>query len=479
MPTNVELEDEIRRLREEQQRLRDDQEKLKQSSNGGADGSANQQEQKDPGQKAPVSNGNGSPKPQPEQKAAEEPEKPKASVAVRARNYARSHPAGILIGALAIVAAAVAAFFLLRYLDSYESTDDAEVDGHLNPISVRIAGTVTGVYVEDTQYVAAGQTLVDLDQRDYHTALDQAQAATGQARAQLTAENPNVPIVETSNATTVSTTEADVRSAQAAVASAAQDYDARLATVREAEVNHTKAALDRARYQLLVDKDEISKQQFDAVVAAEKAAAASIDSAKASAEAARRLIDERRAQLAQAQSRVAEANQNAPRQVAIRRADIQARAAGVSNARAAQEQAVLNLSYTKIVAPVSGIVSQKSVEVGERVQPGEQLMTISQLDDIWITANFKETQLRQMRAGQSVDVKVDAFGTTYHGYIENLAGATGAKSSLLPPENATGNYVKVVQRLPVRIRLKSGEDQEHRLRPGMSVEPKVWLNPGG
>ena len=474
MPTYVELEDEIRRLREEQQRLRDDQEKLKQSSNGGEHGGNQRQQPKE----TPASNGNGGGNQQQEEKPAAEPEKPKPPLAVRARNYARSHPAGILIGAIAIVAAAIAAFFLMRYLNSYESTDDAEVNGHLNAISTRVAGTVTGVYVEDTQFVAAGQTLVDLDQKDYQTALAQTQASTKQAQAQLTAENPNVPIVETSNQTTVSTTEADMRSAQAGVAAASQEYDARLAAVRQAEVNHTKAALDRARYQLLVDKDEISKQQFDAVVAAERAAAATVDSANASAEAARRVIDERRAQLAQTQSRLVEANQNAPRQIAIRRADIEARAAGVSNARATQEQAVLNLSYTKIVAPVSGIVSQKSVEVGERIQPGEQLLTISQLDDIWITANFKETQLRQMRAGQSVDVKVDAFGTTYHGYIENLGGATGAKASLLPPENATGNYVKVVQRLPVRIRLKAGEDREHRLRPGMSVEPKVWLNTG-
>ncbi len=287
-----------------------------------------------------------------------------------------------------------------------------------------------------------------------------------------------MPITQTSNVSTISSNQAEVRSAEAGVVSAQQDYDARVAAVRQAEVNHTKASLDKARYQLLVDKDEISKQQFDAVVAAERAAAAQVDANQASAEAGQKVVDQRRAQLAQAQTRLSEANQNAPRQVAIQKSQVAARQAAIATARAQQEQARLNLSYTRIVAPVSGIVVDRTAEVGQPLTPGQQLMSISQLDDIWITANFKETQLRLMRPKQSVDIKVDAFDKTYHGYIENLPGATGAKTSLLPPENATGNYVKVVQRLPVRIRLKPGEDPEHRLRPGMSVEPKVWLNTG-
>ncbi len=428
------------------------------------------------------------PDPQQDQKSAppeaegeheeKQPEKPKPPLRERARNYARTHPATLLVGGIVVVVAAIGAVLLWNYLDSYESTDDAQVDGHLNSIAPRIAGTITAVYVDNNQMVKAGQVLADLDQTDYRTELSQARASAAQARAQLAAENPNVPITETTNRTSISTTEADVRSAEASVASAQQDYDSRVATVKQAQVNHTKAALDRARYQLLVDKDEISKQQFDAVVATERDTAQAVDSAQAAAESARKMIDVRRAQLAQAQTRLLEANQNAPRQVAIRKSTIEARQAALDQAGAQQETARLNLSYTRIVAPVDGIVTQRTAEVGDRVQPGQQLMLVTQVDDIWITANFKETQLRRMQPGQSVDISVDAFGRKYHGYIESLPGATGAKLSLLPPENATGNYVKVVQRLPVRIRLKPGEDQERRLRIGMSVEPKVWLDTG-
>ncbi len=473
MHTFVELEEEVRQLREEQERIKQSQQKPSDGGNkNGSGDKKDEEEKKDDGKKDE--------KPQGDEKQEEEKQKkqepPKPPLPVRVNNYVRTHPGTILIGAIALVAAVIGAALLLRYLNSYESTDDAEVDGHLNIIAPRVAGTVTGVYVEDNQFVQAGQVLVDLDQTDYRASLNQAQASLSQAQAQYNAANPNVPITETTNVSTISSGEADVRSAEAAVNSAQQDYDARVAAIKQAEVNHTKAALDKARYQILVDKDEISKQQFDAVVAAERAVAAQVDANQASAEAARKIIDERRAQLAQAQTRLSEANQNAPRQVAIQKSQVAARQAAIGTARAQQEQARLNLSYTRIVAPVAGIVVQKTAEVGQPLSPGQQLMAISQTDDIWITANFKETQLRLMRPKQSVDLKVDAFDHTYHGYIESLPGATGAKTSLLPPENATGNYVKVVQRLPVRIRLKPGEDSEHRLRPGMSVEPKVWLN---
>jgi membrane fusion protein (multidrug efflux system) len=488
VPTYFELEGEIQRLRDEQQRLRDEQEKLRQTHNGngknGGTGEPDDQnghpggKPKDDGgeKKDDVEKDGGEKKDDaPAEKPAEEP---KAPLRVRAGTYVRTHPATVVIGAVALVLVVIGTMLLLTYLNSYESTDDAEVDGHLNPISSRIAGTVIAVYVQDNQFVEAGQVLADLDPQDNQASLQQANAQVAQSQAQLSAENPNVPIMVSSNQAAISSTAADVRGGEASVASAQEDYDAKLAAVRQAEVNHTKAALDRARFQLLVDKDEISKQQFDGVVAVERTAAEAVDAARAAAESARKVIDTRRAQLTEAQSRLQEANQNAPRQVEIRKAGIQAHQAAVLAARAQQKAAGLNLSYTQIVAPVSGIVVQKSAEVGMRVQPAQQLMSISQIDDIWITANFKETQLRRMKAGQSADVSVDAFGTTYHGYIESLPGATGAVTSLLPPENATGNYVKVVQRLPVRIRLKDGEDSGHRLRPGMSVEPKVWLNTG-
>ncbi len=466
MLTEIDLHEEIQRLRDEQQRLRDEQEKLRHHEDQG--------EQQNAAKVQDIKQQEVQPDVQPEK----ENEKPNPPFRVRAGNYVRTHPKTVIIGAIALVAAAIGTVLLLNYLNSYESTDDAQIDGHLNAVGSRIAGTITAVYVEDNQFVQAGQVLADLDTQDYQTSLLQARAQVAQSQAQLTAENPNLPITATSNQTAISTTQADVNSAEATVASAQQDYDAKLAAVRQAEVNDTKAALDRARFQILVDKDEISKQQFDGIAAAERNAADAVDAARASAESSRKLIDTRRAQLAEARSRQQEADQNAPRQLEIRKAGIEARRAALAASKAQEEAARLNLSYTQIVAPVSGIVVQKLIEVGMRIQPAQQLMSISQTNDIWITANFKETQLRRMRAGQSVDVTVDAFGTKYHGYIENLSGATGAKTSLLPPENATGNYVKVVQRMPVRIRLKDGEDRDHRLRPGMSVEPKVWLDTG-
>jgi membrane fusion protein (multidrug efflux system) len=224
-----------------------------------------------------------------------------------------------------------------------------------------------------------------------------------------------------------------------------------------------------------VQRQEISHEQFDTVVAIAKTQAAALQAAQAAAQAAQKAIDQSKAQLLQAQSRFYQANQNAPRTVAATRAQLATREAGVMSARAQEDQAVLNLSYTKIFAPVSGIVSEKTAEVGQHVQASEQLLAISQLEDIWITANFKETQLKRMHAGQPADIHVDAYGVTLHGYVENMPGATGSIQSLLPPENATGNFVKVVQRLPVRIRLNQGQDPDHRLRLGMSVEPKVWL----
>lgn len=394
----------------------------------------------------------------------------------RARRYIRRHPGRILLGVIVLVLLAVAGFFLWNYLQSYEDTDDAQVDGHLNPISPRIAGTVVGVYVENNDMVKPGQVVVDLDPRDYKAALERATGVYEQATAQLRAENPNVPITITSTQASVSVGQADVDVAQKAVAAAQQEYQAKLADLRSAEAQNVKAQRDVQRYQPLVDKAEISRQQFDAVIATAKSAAANVDAAGASAEVALRDLDQRRSQLTAAQTRLREAQQNAPRQTAARQATVATRQADIVSAKAALDQAQLNLSYTKISAPVGGVITDKTVEVGQRLQPGEQMFEISQIEDVWITANFKETQLRRIRPGQSVDVHVDALGVTLPGYVEDMPGATGAVTSLLPPENATGNYVKVVQRLPVRIRLKPGADPYHRLRIGMSVEPKVWLN---
>ncbi|HKE29488.1 MAG TPA: HlyD family secretion protein [Bryobacteraceae bacterium] len=397
---------------------------------------------------------------------------------------------GALIGALIVgVILAVGGFLFWRYSQTYESTDDAEVDGHLVGVNSRIQGTVTGVHAEENQTVKAGQLLVEIDPRDYQVAATQGKADLAQAEAGIQAENPNVPITEVTSETTISTTQADVANATAAVAAAEGDLaaaegnlGAAQAKLREAEANNAKAQADVGRYKALVDKDEVAREQYDTVVAAAQAQAATVDSARASVDsasasvaAARKTVDQRRAQLAQAESRHYQAQTTAPRQVAISRATLKSRQASADAARARLDQALLNLSYTKIASPVDGVVSKRSVEIGATVQPGQQLFTIAQIDDLWVTANFKETQLRRMHPGQRVTISIDAYDQKLSGYIEAMPGATGAITSLLPPENATGNYVKVVQRLPVRIRFDNHQQGLERLRPGMSVEPKVWL----
>jgi membrane fusion protein (multidrug efflux system) len=381
-----------------------------------------------------------------------------------------------LIGVL-IVGAILAAGGVLfwRYSQTFESTDDAEVEAHLVGVSTRIQGTVTAVHAEENQFVKSGQVLVEIDPRDFQVAVKQSRADLAQAEAAIQAENPNVPITETSSETAVSTTQADVANTTAAVAGAERDLAAAEARLREVEANNAKAQGDVVRYRALVDKDEVPREQYDTVAAAAKAQAAAVDSARASAEAAQKVVDQRRAQLAQSESRLNQANRNAPRQVAVSRANLYLKQASANSVRVRLDKALLDLSYTIVPAPVDGVVSKRSVEVGATVQPGQQLFTVAQISDLWVTANFKETQLRRMRPGQRVTISVDAFAQDFSGYVESMPAATGAIASLLPPENATGNYVKVVQRLPVRIRFDKNQQGLDRLRPGMSVDPKVWL----
>jgi membrane fusion protein, multidrug efflux system len=480
------ITDELQRLRDEQQRLRDEQEKQRRESAASSNGNspsakknedAGKNSAKDAGEKDSgddKNKGEGKEEGKAEDKGQDE-EKTKPPLKERAKTFLREHPKGILFGAIGFVVLVILAIILIIYLNSYESTDDAEVDGHLNAVSSRITGTVTKVYVQDNQAVTAGQHLLELDTHDYQTMLDQAEASEANALAQLAAENPNVPITQTANQTNITSGNVDIETAQSGVTAAEQQYQAKLAELRQAEANNLKAQTDVLRYRPLVQKEEISKEQFDTILAQAKTQAAGVEAAQASAKAAEKAIEQARDQLRQAITKLQQTNTDAPRNVAIRKAGVQAREAALQAAQAQLEQARLNLSYTKIYAPVAGIIGQKNAELGQRVEIGQQLLTITQLDDVWITANFKETQLKKMRPGQQVDVSVDAFGKKYRGYVESLPGATGAITSLLPPENATGNYVKVVQRLPVRIRLKQGEDPEHMLRPGMSVEPKVWL----
>jgi membrane fusion protein, multidrug efflux system len=364
---------------------------------------------------------------------------------------------------------------LLYWLHSrqFESTDDAQIDAHLNPVTSRVEGTILRVYVEDNQDVKAGAALVDLDQRDFKVSVAQAVAELARARSMVIAERPNVPITEVSNVANITGAEAEVATSQAALAAAERDREVNAAKVSEAEANNAKAQADLARYKLLIAKEEVSQQEFDQVVATAKAQTATVAATEAGLQGAARTVDQRRAQLAQSETKLAQYRRNAPQQIAIRRAQVQSNQASAESAQAQLEQSRLQLSYTNVTAPVSGIVMRRSAEIGSHVAAGQQLMQIAQISDVWITANYKETQLSRIRPGQSATIHVDALKEDFEGYVENISGSTGAVASVLPPENATGNYVKVVQRIPVRLRFKLGQQGLNLLRPGMSVEPSV------
>jgi membrane fusion protein, multidrug efflux system len=390
-------------------------------------------------------------------------------------NNGQGRRKSILFASILGVVVLVGALSFLLYSSTYESTDDAQVDGHLNGVTSRIDGVIKAVYVEENQNIQAGQLVAEMDSRDYEVALEQAQAQYLKAQANLRAENPNIPIIQSSSRTNISTSQSEVLNAEAALAGAERDQAAALSRLQETEANNARAQNDVGRYKSLVEKEEVSKSQYDQVVATAKALAASVDSARSSAEAAQKIVEQRRAQLDQAHSRLQQANVDAPNQIAISKATLQSHEADVQGMKAEVDRAQLDLSYCKIISPVAGVVSKRTVDVGEHVSKGQRLVTVADLSDLWVTANFKESQLRKMHTQQSVRISVDAFGQDFDGYIEAMPGATGSITSLLPPENATGNYVKVVQRLPVRIRFKPGQPGLERLRPGMSVVPKVWL----
>lgn len=393
-----------------------------------------------------------------------------------------------------LVVAAIIAIPIYAYYSVRESTDDAQVDGHVVPISPRIAGVIQKVLVDDNVAVKAGQELVELDQRDYQVALQQAQAQLTSSQANTSESQENVPITTINTRSQVSTSATQVEQNVAGVAAAQQGVDAargRLssvnATLLEKQANYVKAQKDVARLKDLVDKDEISKQDYDAAVAAVEGNAAQVESAKADITEAQHNLDQAVAQLNEAKARLATANvqrrqseQIRARQEAVSEARYKQAQAQVAQREADVQQAKLNLEYTIIRAPVDGVVSRKSAEPGMQVAPGQQIMALVPLDDVWVTANFKETQLKKMRVGQKVEIEVDTYGSSrkYNGHIDSIAAASGARFSLLPPENATGNYVKVVQRVPVKIVLEPGENREHLLLPGMSVTPTVLLNSG-
>jgi membrane fusion protein, multidrug efflux system len=383
----------------------------------------------------------------------------------------RSYKRWIIVAAVVVVI--VAGTFLWRYLSGFESTDDAQVDVHLYPVSARISGYVQAVHVEDNQYVQAGATLVEIDPKDYQVADAKAQANLETAAASARALNIDVPVSSVDTTSQLKFTTSDIENAKAAIAASEKQVAAALARIQEAEAENVKAQDDVERYHLLLLKDEVPKQIYDHAVAAAQTDTAAVAAAKADEAAAEQNVAEARSRLVEAIARD-ESAQAGPQRVASTRARALSAVADERQKQAELDQAELNLGYTKILAPVSGEVTKKVV-VGLNVDPGEQLLTVVPLDQIWITANFKETQLKDMRPGQKVKITCDSNGRTYNGHVDSVAGATGPLFSLLPPENATGNYVKIVQRVPVKIVLEPGENRDHQLRPGMNVEAKVYL----
>jgi len=371
------------------------------------------------------------------------------------------------------VVLAIGGVVLWLYLSGFESTDDAQVDVHLYPVSARISGYIQRVYVEDNQWVNEGSTLVEIDPKDYQVAVAKAQANLETAEAAARALNIDVPISSVDTTSQLKFTSSDIENAKAAIAASEKQVAAAQARIIEAEAENVKAQDDVKRYHLLLTKDEIPKQIYDHAVAAAQANTAAVAAAKAEEASAEQNVTQARSRLSEAIARD-ESARAGPQRVASTRARALSAVADVRQKRAELDQADLNLGYTKVLAPVSGEVTKKVV-VGLNVDPGEQLLTVVPLDQVWITANFKETQLKYMRVGQKAKIDVDSNGRSYKGHVDSIAGATGPLFSLLPPENATGNYVKIVQRVPVKIVLEPGENRDRQLRPGMNVEAKVYL----
>jgi membrane fusion protein, multidrug efflux system len=378
----------------------------------------------------------------------------------------------VLATALVTVGAAGLSWWL--YARQYQTTDDAQVDGHFAQLSARVTGTVLYVnpLVENDRYVSAGTVLVRLDPRDYQADLDHAQAILDTKQAEANSAGLQVPITQAAAISRLHVAQAEEKVATESVAEAEAALDAARRRVLQdtAVADHTER--DRVRYSALVEKREISRSFYDARETEAKTAAEALAADQAAEAAAARRVAESERTVTQRQAEI-DAAQTAPQQISDARAKSDSAHGALEQARADRRTAELNLSYTTITAPVSGVIGHKTVEVGNRIQPGQTLLTIVPIDDIWITANFKETQLRRMYPGEFVSFHVDSLGRKYRGSVEDMAGASGPLFSLFPPENASGNYVKIVQRFPIRIRIDPGQDPQHQLRPGMSVEAKV------
>ncbi len=379
-----------------------------------------------------------------------------------------------LRAALALLAAvliAVFAVYWFRYRP-WVPTDDAQVDGHISTVSARVGGYVTRVNVENNRRVEAGTVLATIDPADYRIALEKAEADYADSLASAEAVRAGVPITSVTTASRLAAAEAGAENARAGVVAAERRLEAAQALEREAEARDVKAQADLKRYRVLLSREAVARQTYDRGAAAARASAAARDAARASAHAAGEQVVQARGLLAQTQAEVRTA-QTGPHQISIVRARADSAESATKKFRTALEQARLNLRYTDVLAPVSGIVGNRTVEVGQNVSAGQTLLSIVQVGDLWVTANFKETEIRDMKPGQPARIYVDANGRTYNGHVDSIGGASGARFSLFPPENATGNYVKVVQRIPVKLVFEKGQDVESALRPGMSVQPEV------
>jgi membrane fusion protein (multidrug efflux system) len=374
---------------------------------------------------------------------------------------------------IAVAVAIAAGLLLWRYLSSYESTDDAQVDVHLYPVSARISGYVVKVNVGDNQWVEKGDVLVEIDPTDYQVAVAQAQSNLANSEATARSLNITVPITSVNSSSQLQFTSSGIEDARAAIAAAEKQLAASHQQVEAVEATDVKAQDDLRRYKQLVDKREVSQQIYDQALATARSSTANVAAAQANESAAQQVVQQTQSRLTQAIANHQYA-QTGPQQVSSTRERAQAAIADVQEKRALLQQAELNLQYTKIIAPESGEVT-KTVVAGLNVQPGQQMLTVVPLRDVYITANFKETQMKHMRPGQRVEIHVDSSGRDYKGRLDSVAGATGPLFSVLPPENATGNYVKIVQRIPVKVVLDPAENRDLQLRPGMSVEPTVYL----
>ncbi len=386
-----------------------------------------------------------------------------------------------------LILAAIGGYFAWKYFSVRESTDDAQIEGHVHPMAARVGGTVINVAVKDNQWVEAGTVLAQLDPNDYQVALDRAKADLAEAEATLAGSRTGVPITTTDTSSALTQSAAGVAEAQASmtttgstIATAKARLESARATVRQIQANYDRAAKDVERFRPLVAKEEIAQQYFDAAVAQADALKAGLAAANAQVTEAEASVRTQESALNRDQARLNQSiaaerrAHTGPQQVAAAVARTKSAEARVAMAKAAVAQAELNLQYTTIKAPVAGLVSNRSVELGQIVAPGQPLLAVIPTNDIWVIANFKETQLRSMKPGQKVTIAVDSDGREYDGHVDSIAGATGARFSLLPPENATGNFVKVIQRVPVKIVFEPDQDKEHRLRPGLSVEPSVF-----